>query len=64
MKFIQSPKDFTDNNDDSLVTYLDYKNTKFLFTGDIESEAENDMVNRGLVPDVDFMSAPHHGFRG
>lgn len=64
MKFIQSPKDFTDNNDDSVVTYLDYKNTKFLFTGDIESEAENDMVNRGLVPDVDFMSVPHHGSRG
>ncbi|GAA0714812.1 ComEC/Rec2 family competence protein [Paraclostridium ghonii] len=64
MKFIQSPKDFTDNNDDSVVTYLDYKNTKFLFTGDIEAEAENDMVNRGLVPDVDFMSVPHHGSRG
>ncbi|WP_250675528.1 MBL fold metallo-hydrolase [Paraclostridium ghonii] len=25
MKFIQSPKNFTDNNDDSVVTYLDIK---------------------------------------
>ncbi|WP_250673802.1 S-layer homology domain-containing protein [Paraclostridium ghonii] len=64
MKFVQSPKDFTDNNDDSVVTYLDYKNTKFLFTGDIEAEAENDMVSIESVPDVDFMSVPHHGSRG
>lgn len=64
MKFVQSPKDFTDNNDDSVVTYLDYENTEFLFVGDIEAEAESDMVNKGLVPDVDFMSVPHHGSRG
>ncbi|MEG1132639.1 MAG: MBL fold metallo-hydrolase, partial [Romboutsia sp.] len=64
MKFVQSPKDFTDNNDDSVVTYLDYENTEFLFVGDIEAEAESDMVNNGLVPDVDFMSVPHHGSRG
>lgn len=30
----------------------------------IDFEAENDMVSRGLVPDVDFMSVPHHGSRG
>ena len=64
MKFIHSSKDFSDNNDDSVVTYLDYKNAEFLFTGDIEAEAEADMVNKGLVPNVDFMSIPHHGSKG
>lgn len=64
LKFIQSSTDFSDNNDDSIVTYLDYKNTEFLFTGDIEETAEKDMVSKGLVPDVDFMTVPHHGSKG
>ena len=64
MKFIQPNTDFIDNNDDSIVTYLDYNNTEFLFTGDIEETAEKDMVSKGLVPDVDFMTVPHHGSRG
>lgn len=64
MKFVHSSKDFSDNNDDSIVTYLDYKNAEFLFTGDIESDAEADMVNKGLVPNIDFMSVPHHGSKG
>lgn len=64
MKFIQSSTDFSDNNDDSIVTYLDYNNTEFLFSGDIEETAEKDMVSKGLVPDVDFMTVPHHGSKG
>jgi len=64
MKFINSSTDFSDNNNDSVVTYLDYKNAEFLFTGDIESEAEEEMVNKTLVPNVDFMSIPHHGSSG
>lgn len=64
MKFIQSSKDFSDNNDDSIVTYLDYKDAEFLFTGDIEATAEKDMVSNGLVPNVDFMTVPHHGSKG
>lgn len=64
MKFIQSSKDFSDNNDDSVVTYLDYKDAEFLFTGDIEATAEKEMVSNGLVPNVDFISVPHHGSKG
>lgn len=64
MKFIQSSTDFSDNNDDSIVTYLDYNNAEFLFTGDIEATAEKEMVSKGLVPNVDFMSVPHHGSKG
>lgn len=61
MKFIQPEKDYSDNNEDSIVTYLDYNNTEFLFTGDMESSTEKDMVSQGIVPNVDFMSVPHHG---
>lgn len=64
LKFIQSSTDFSDNNDDSIVTYLDYNNAEFLFTGDIEETAEKDMVSKGLVPNVDFMTVPHHGSKG
>ncbi len=64
MKFIQSTVDYSDNNDDSVVTYLEYKDVKFMFTGDIEADAEKDMVAQNIVPDVDFMSVPHHGSKG
>ena len=35
-----------------------------MFTGDIEADAEKDMVAQNLVTDVDFMSVPHHGSKG
>ncbi len=61
MKFIQPEKDYSENNEDSIVTYLDYKDSEFLFPGDMESITEKDMVAQGIVPNVDFMSVPHHG---
>ena len=64
MKFIQPSVDYSDNNDDSVVTYLEYKDVNFMFTGDIEADAEKDMVAQNLVTDVDFMSVPHHGSKG
>ena len=64
IKFIQPSVDYSDNNDDSVVTYLEYKDVNFMFTGDIEADAEKDMVAKNLVPDVDFMSVPHHGSKG
>ena len=64
MKFIQSNVDYSDNNDDSVVTYLEYKDVNFMFTGDIEADAEKDMIAQNLVKDVDFMSVPHHGSKG
>ncbi len=64
MKFIQPSVDYRDNNDDSVVTYLEYKDVNFMFTGDIEAEAEKDMVAQNLVIDVDFMSVPHHSSKG
>lgn len=61
VKFIQPEKDYSDNNNDSIVTYLDYKNAEFIFTGDIESETEKDMISQNLINNTDFISIPHHG---
>ena len=61
VKFIQPEKDYSDNNEDSIVTYLDYKNAEFIFTGDIEAETEKDMLSQNLINNIDFISVPHHG---
>lgn len=60
-KFIQPNKDYKDVNDDGLVLFIDYNNTELLFTGDLSTESESDMVNNKLVPDVDILKVAHHG---
>lgn len=61
IKFIQPKVDYSTDNNDSVVTYLKYKNADFLFTGDIESKVEKDLLSAKLVSNVDFMTVPHHG---
>jgi competence protein ComEC len=47
-------------NETSLVLRLQYKNASFLFTGDIDAEAEAALIkNGGLAADV--LKIPHHG---
>ncbi|SHJ94772.1 DNA internalization-related competence protein ComEC/Rec2 [Anaerobranca californiensis DSM 14826] len=46
-------------NNISLVTLLDYKGVKVLFTGDIEGEGESLLIDE-LVP-VDILKVAHHG---
>lgn len=61
LKFVHPAIDYKDNNEDSVVTLLDYNNTEVLLTGDAESTTENDMVNQNLVGDVDVLKVGHHG---
>lgn len=61
VKFIHPIKDYKDTNEDSVVTFVDYKDAEFMFTGDIESVTEKDMISQKLVKNIDFMSVPHHG---
>lgn len=61
IKLIQPKIDYSTDNYDSVVTFIDYKNAEFLFTGDIEMKVEADLVSKKLVSNVDFMSVPHHG---
>jgi competence protein ComEC len=45
----------------SLVLYMKYKHNTFLFTGDIEKQAEIDMINNGGNLNADVLKLAHHG---
>ena len=48
-------------NDFSVVCRLDYGEVSFLFTGDMESDAEADLMEAGAFLDADILKAGHHG---
>ena len=55
-------KDYGDNtNDFSLAFRLTFGDTSFLFTGDAEKAAEQDMIASGLTIQSDVFKAAHHG---
>jgi competence protein ComEC len=57
-----SPDAPSDNNH-SVVVRIVYGNRAFLLTGDIESEAENALINGGGALKADVIKVPHHGSR-
>lgn len=48
-------------NNKSVVTRLDFGESSFLFTGDIESSAENEILESGENIDADILKVAHHG---
>ncbi len=50
-----------DANNDSAVARLNYGENSFLFTGDVESPAENEILEGGEDIDVDILKVSHHG---
>ncbi len=50
-----------DQNDVSVVILLDSGEVEYLFTGDIGSAAEADIVDRGKPVAADILKIPHHG---
>lgn len=48
-------------NNRSIVLKLAYKDRSFLFPGDIEKEAEDDLVHLGKWLKADIIKVPHHG---
>jgi len=50
-------KESKESNDTSVVVKLSYKNSSFLFTGDISSKTEK-LINDA---DADVLKVPHHG---
>lgn len=57
-------KSYAETNDTSIVVKLEYGETSFLFTGDMEVEAENDMLDHweGRMDwNVDVLKVGHHG---
>ena len=50
-------------NDSSLVLKIEGRNKSFLFTGDIEEEAQEDIIHLGKWLKSDVVKVPHHGGR-
>jgi len=54
---------YSEMNEYSIVTKLDYLDTSFLFTGDAESVSELEMIRSGYDLDSDLLKVGHHGGR-
>lgn len=53
--------DYSDANNTSIVLRADYGDTSFLFTGDMERTAEEDLIASGVFLEADVLKVGHHG---
>jgi competence protein ComEC len=53
--------EYVEANNDSLLLKFQGNNKSFLFTGDVEEEAEEDILHLGKWLKSDFIKVPHHG---
>lgn len=53
--------EYDDLNNYSIVTRFINGNNRFLFTGDIEKEAEEDILDSGAMINADVIKIAHHG---
>lgn len=51
------------SNNDSIVLRITFGNRDFLFTGDIEKEVENFLLQEETILQSDIVKVPHHGSR-
>jgi competence protein ComEC len=59
-----SPRgEFSSQNSDSMVMKIESKGLSILFSGDIEKEAEDDLMYLGKWLKCDIIKVPHHGGR-
>ena len=61
LEFIMPEKSYGSINDNSLVFRLNYKNNSILFTGDISSKVEEDILNSDTELKSDILKVAHHG---
>lgn len=54
-------KQYDDTNNTSIVLKVTYGETSFLFTGDAETESENDIMAMGFDVSADVLKLGHHG---
>ena len=52
---------YAEPNNTSIVLMVQFGENKFLFTGDMETEAENDMLDAGAKVEADVLKVGHHG---
>ena len=62
-RFIGPLEDYGDTNSNSLVLRLEYGSRSFLFTGDMEQDAEKDLLESGVTLRSDVLKVGHHGSR-
>ena len=60
LEFVHSSKNYSADNEDSVMTYIDYGNLEVLLTGD----AENGTEAAAKKYNVDVLQMPHHGSAG
>ena len=54
-------QEFEDPNDTSIVMWIIYGDTSFLFTGDAETNAETAILDAGYTIDCDVLKVGHYG---
>ncbi len=59
--FLGPQKSYSDTNDTSLVCRADFGERSFLFTGDMELNAESDLLAAGVNLKADVLKVGHHG---
>ncbi len=59
--FLGPVKSYAETNDTSLVCRVDYGEVSFLFTGDMETPAEGDMLDAGANVKATVLKVGHHG---
>ena len=60
-RFLGPLRSAEDLNDRSLVLFLEYGKTSFLFTGDMEWEEEQSLLEAGVLRKATVLKAAHHG---
>lgn len=59
--FLGPCRTYAETNNTSLVLRVDYGETSFLFTGDMEQDAEADLLASGVCLEADVLKVGHHG---
>lgn len=61
IRFLSPGKNYKDANNHSLVVQAAYGKNRFLFMGDAEEEAEEDILKKGYDIQCDVLKLGHHG---
>lgn len=61
LEILAPVRDYDDLNNYSIAARLTYGETSFLFTGDIEKTAEQDILDSGADVSADVLKVAHHG---
>lgn len=61
MEILGPVKAYKDSNNNSVVVKITYGSTSFLLTGDMEKQAEADLLDWGTDLRCDVLKAAHHG---